>query len=153
MLCYAKPFYKTTAADWVWMLYKSFTRKLKYVFTRGDVVLLPLRRVFLLMSQSPCPLFPLYGQDARCCPLILTPGLHSALHVSHPPAEMKLILADRSGQAQLEASCLNLLLTRCIFRVFIHFSARNLNVIFVQHQISSSYLSSVISQPTQSRWM
>ena len=136
------------------MLYKSFTRKLKLVFARGDVVLLPLRRVFLLLSQSQYPLqCPLYGQDARCCPLILTPGLHSALHVSHPPAEMKLIQADRSGQAQLEASCLNLLLTRCIFRVFIHFSAQNLNVIFVQHQISSSYLSSVISQPTQSRWM
>ena len=46
---------------------------------------MPLLVVMLnccLMPQSQCPLCPLYGQDARCCPLILTPGLHSALHVS-----------------------------------------------------------------------
>ena len=80
-------------------------------------------------------------------PSLLLPGSPLRSPRVSPPrgAGANLSRQIRTGSVR---SCLNMLLTRWIFRVFIHFPARNLNVIYFQHHISCSYLVCYLSEPT-----
>lgn len=111
-------------------------------------VLLPLchPNVPVVTTDHPPP-----GHEAPVMPLILPRSPLRSPRVSPP----HWAGANPSRQIWTGSvrSCLNMLLTRWIFRVFIHFSARNLNVIYFQHHISCSYLVCYLSAYSQSQWI